>query len=218
MSKRGNGTRSKEPGSGARTGRPIAEKLLRKMKKKAGGKVINLEEVMEGRANAEELQKTVAGGEELAGLHPAHAAYVHAQNQVSVMSEQLTALDDMARFVKIISRAEDEYMPSGPPMSPLTTSFFTCWAFFDACVGLAEETIGTTTMAVGAAFGMHDDLVRVIGLMQESRMGVYVHEGAEKDVQGRAREHPEERRADVVTESHRGQAEAVVEEVERDQR
>jgi len=42
--------------------------------------------------------------------------------------EQLTVLDEMARFVKIISKAEDEYMPSGPPMSPLTTSFFTCWA------------------------------------------------------------------------------------------
>jgi hypothetical protein len=36
-------------------------------------------------------------------------------------------------------------------------------------------------MAVGAAFGMHDELVRVIGLMQESRMGVYVHEGTERN-------------------------------------
>lgn len=30
--------------------------------------------------------------------------------------------------------AEEHYLPSGPPMSPLTPSFFTCWAFFDACV------------------------------------------------------------------------------------
>ncbi|MFQ5790329.1 MAG: hypothetical protein ACE5JI_07595, partial [Acidobacteriota bacterium] len=174
-------TTSQTKNGGAKRGRPIAEKLIRKMKKKVRGKVINLDEVMVGRAMAEELQKTVVSRDELAGFHPAHAAYIYTQNQVSVMSEQLTALDEMARFVKIISRAEDEYMPSGPPMSPLTTSFFTCWAFFDACAGPAEETIGTTAMAVGAAFGMHGELVRLMGLMQQSRMGIYVHQGTDGD-------------------------------------
>ena len=36
-------------------------------------------------------------------------------------------------------------------------------------------------MAVGAAFGVHEELVRVIGLMQESRMGIYVHQGTDGD-------------------------------------
>lgn len=62
-------------------------------------------------------------------------------------------------------------------MSPLTPSFFTCWTFFDACVGKAEETIGTTAIAVGFFYGMDADLVRVLGLMQESRMAVYAHQG-----------------------------------------
>ncbi len=168
--------------AGARRGLPIAKRLIRKMKKMVAAKVVDLESVIVGRTNAEKLQKTVASPDELAGFNPAHAAYVYAQNQVSVMSEQLTGLDEMARFVNIISRAEDEYMPSGPPMSPLTTSFFTCWAFFDVCVGLSKETIGTTVMAVGAAFGMHEELTRVMGLMQQSRMGVYVYEGAEGDL------------------------------------
>ena len=64
-------------------------------------------------------------------------------------------------------------------MSPLTTSYFTCWAFFDACVGPTNETIGTTALELGAAFGMHPELLRLIRLMQESRMGLYVHEGAD---------------------------------------
>lgn len=119
------------------------------------------------------------GKEGLAGFHPAHAAYVYTQSQVSVMSEQLTALDEMAPFAEIISRAGDLYMPSGPPMSPLTMSYFTCWAFFDACVGPANETIGTTVLEVGAALGMHAELLRLIRLMQESRMGLYAHEGRE---------------------------------------
>jgi hypothetical protein len=161
--------------------RPIADKLVKKMNRYVRGKVVDLQAVMTGSKNAEELQKTVATQEELADFHPAYAIYVYAQNQTSVMSEQLTALKEMDRFVKLISKAEEEYMPSGPPMSPLTTSFFTCWAFFDACVGLGEETIATTTMTVGSAFGMHDELVRVIGLMQDSRMAVYAHEGTDRD-------------------------------------
>ncbi len=110
----------------ANRGRPIANKLVRKMKKYARDRVIDLEAFRIGRANAEELQKTVATQDQLAGFHPAHAAYVYTQNQLSVMSEQLTVLDEMARFARVISKAEEEYMPSGPPMSPLTTSFFTC--------------------------------------------------------------------------------------------
>ena len=81
----------------AKRSRPIADKLVGRMKKHVRSKVIDLKSVMSGRAHAEELQKTVA------------------------------------------------------------------------------------TMTVSAAFGMHDELVRVIGLMQESRMGVYIHQGGEKD-------------------------------------
>ncbi len=116
------------------------------------------------------------------GFHPDHAAYVYAQNQVSVMSEQLTALKEMAPFADIISRAEDLYVPSAPPMSPLTKSYFTCWAFFDACAGPANETIGTTILGVGAAFGMYPELLRFIQLMQNSRMGFYIHHGREGNV------------------------------------
>jgi hypothetical protein len=163
------------------TRRPIADKLIKNIRRYLGAKVIDLSAVMAGKKNAEELQKTVATREALADYHPAHALYIYAQNQTSVMAEQLTMLPEMDRFARLIGEAEDEYAPVGPPMSPLTTSFFTCWAFFDVCVGLGQETLGTTTMAVGKTFGMHDELLRLIGLMQESRMAVYVHEGTDGD-------------------------------------
>ena len=163
------------------TRRPIADKLIKKMRSHVDAKVVDLTAVMKGKDSAEALQKTVTAREELAELHPAHAIYAYAQNQTSVMAEQLTSLPEMDRFARLIGKAEEEYMPSGPPMSPLTPSFFTCWALFDACIGLGRETLGTTTMAVGRAFGMHEELVRTIGLMQDSRMAVYVHEGIDGD-------------------------------------
>ena len=159
------------------TRRPIADKLIKKMRSRVDAKVVDLTAVMKGKDSAEALQKTVTAREELAALHPVHAIYAYAQNQTSVMAEQLTSLPEMDRFARLVGKAEEEYMPSGPPMSPLTPSFFTCWALFDACIGLGRETLGTTSMAVGRAFGMHEELVRTIGLMQDSRMAVYVHEG-----------------------------------------
>jgi hypothetical protein len=160
--------------------RPIADRLIKEMRGYVGAKVVDLSTLVAGRKNAEALQKTVASRAALAEFHPAHAVYVYAQNQTSVMAEQLMMLPEMERFALLFERASDEYMPGGPPMSPLTTSFFTCWAFFDAGVGLGRETLGTTTMAVGEAFGIDADLVRVIGLMQDSRMAVHVHEGFDK--------------------------------------
>jgi hypothetical protein len=166
----------------ALSGRPIAKKVLAKMKLHWQRKVVDIKNVIHGRAMADDLQKTVVSQKELAGFDPAHAAYVYTQNQVSVMSEQLTALNEIAPFADIISRAEDLYMPSAPPMSPLTTSYFTCWAFFDACAGPANETIGTTILEVGGAFGMHPELLRLIRRMQDSRMGFYIHHGKEGNV------------------------------------
>ncbi len=163
------------------TGRPLAKKVVRALRRAAREKVVDLGVFAAGRDHAEDLQRTVASREALARLHPAHAAYTYAQNQLSVIVEQLTTLDEMSRFVKIISQAEDEYLPSGPPMSPLTASFFTCWASFDVALGLAKETLGTTAIAVGTAFGMHGELLRLFRLLQHSRMGIYAHEGTEGD-------------------------------------
>jgi hypothetical protein len=160
-------------------GNPIAAKVIGKMKHAVRGKLIDLKSVVVGHAAAEQLQRQVMTEGELADFHPAHAAYIYAQNQVSVISEQLTALKEMTPFVDIVSQADDLYLPSGPPMSPLTTSYFTCWAFFDACAGSAHETIGTTILELGAAFGMSPELLRLIQSLQDSRMGLYIQRGVE---------------------------------------
>ncbi len=158
-------------------GRPIAKKIVAKMKRHRRGKVVDIKNWIDGRATAEELHKEISAQKELAALDPAFAAYVYPQIQVSLMSEQLTELKEMAPFADIVSKAEDLYMPEGPPMSPLTRSYFSCWALFDACVGPAYETIGTTILEIGTSFGMHAELLRLIRQMQESRMGFYIYCG-----------------------------------------
>jgi hypothetical protein len=157
--------------------RPIAAKLVKKLNSFKNRKVVDFRAEVEGRALAGDMQKTVVTLDTLKDFHPAHAAYVYAQNQASAMAEQLAALPEMKALAKMIAEAEDLYMPSGPPISPLTGSYFTCWSLFDACAGPGSETLVTTVLEVGANFGMNSELLRVIGLMQDSRMGLYVHEG-----------------------------------------
>jgi hypothetical protein len=142
-------------------------------------KVVQLSEVLAGRRAAAELQKTTASADRLTGFAPEHAAYVIAQNQMSIMSEQLTMLDALAPIAKVIGRAEEAYMPGGPPMSPLTTSYFTCWAFFDACHGRQHETVGDIAIAVGSELRAPQELLTLYRLMQGSRMGVFEHRGVE---------------------------------------
>jgi len=68
----------------ASRGKPIAQELIAKLQRRGRGKAAKLAEAINSSA--------VAGG--LAGFHPAYAAYVYNQNQVSVMSEQLTAFNE----------------------------------------------------------------------------------------------------------------------------
>lgn len=160
---------------------PIATRLVRAIQRIKSARVADLRAFREGMARATDMQKTVATREALADFHPVHAVYVAVQNQVSVLAEQLTALPETAKLADLIEAAQDEYMPGGPPMSPLTTSYFTCWAFFDAAVGPRRETLGTCVAAVGKLLGMDPSFLALVQVMQDSCMRVYVHEGSHAD-------------------------------------
>ena len=156
---------------------PISQKVLSGIQKIQKRKVIDLSQIKEARLNAENLDKTVITDKKMAGLDPVHAVYVYAQNKISVLSEQLGGLPELSKLVNAIADAQEEYMPSFPPMSPLSTSYFTCWGFFDLTTGVKRETFGTITIDVCRALGVDKSLVTIFQLMQDSRMGFYVHEG-----------------------------------------
>ena len=93
------------------------------------------------------------------------------------MTGELTSLPLFDRLNRPLSEAVDAYMPQGPPMSPLTASFYTCWTLFDFSVGIANETLCIVSIAVGRKCGMHPDLLNLFTLMQDSNMGAFRHEG-----------------------------------------
>jgi len=154
----------------------IAEKIVSQLK----SKIIDLSNVraaqqllQEARIDEDRLKKLLKGHD------PCHAFYLFAQNLASVLGEQLSEMKETLQFVKIVSAAEDEYQPSGPPLSPLTVSYFTMWALFDVLFGQSHETIGTCILRIGPLIEIPPWLLDIIGLMQRSTMGVHVHCGAE---------------------------------------
>jgi hypothetical protein len=107
------------------------------------------------------------------GHEPIHATYVAAQNLTSFFAESVSAFPEFDPYCKIVGPAQDEYMPSGPPMSPLTMSYFTTWAFFDVRFGPDGETIGTCLLDLADLLEMDPFIVETIRRFQDSRMGVY---------------------------------------------
>ena len=115
-----------------------------------------------------DVQSLVAQGHD-----PLHAIYIAVQNITSVFAECVSVLPELKSYYKTVGDAEEEYMPAGPPMSPLTRSYFTTWAFFDFRFGGDHETIGTCLIDLGDQLGLHPSMVEAVRKFQESRMGIY---------------------------------------------
>jgi hypothetical protein len=110
-------------------------------------------------------------------LDPLHAVYVAVQNFSSVFAERVSVLPEFDPYYRVVLDAQENYMPSGPPWSPLTGSYFTTWAFYDFRLGPDEETIGTCLLDVGERLGLRPDEAEAVRLMSETRMGIYEHAG-----------------------------------------
>ena len=114
------------------------------------------------------------------GFDPLHAGYVSVQNFVSFFAESLSVLDELDPYYQVMVEALDKYIPEGPPISPLTHSYFTCWAFFDFRFGPDLETIGTCLLDTGADMGMDPGMLEIARCFQGTRMGIYEHAGTER--------------------------------------
>jgi hypothetical protein len=132
-------------------------------------------------ADFAQVPKDVKGVEALvrSGHDPLHAAYVAAQNFTSSFAEAVSQFPEFDPYCQVVGPAQDEYLPSSPPMSPLTMSYFTTWAFFDVRFGPDGETIGTCLLDVADPLGMDPFTAETVRRFQGSRMGIYEQGGAE---------------------------------------
>jgi hypothetical protein len=51
-------------------------------------------------------------------LDPLHTVYIAVQRAASIFAERVSVLDEFEPCYEIVLKAQEEYMPSGRPMSP----------------------------------------------------------------------------------------------------
>ena len=95
------------------------------------------------------------------------------------MAESMSGMEELKRYVRIVGDAEDGYLPGGPPMRPLTVSYFTMWAMFDVRFGSGRDTMGGRILRIAPQFDCQSWLVDAFEHMQWSRMGFYVQCGSD---------------------------------------
>jgi len=157
--------------------RKIATKVLKQINKANARKVIDLNEYRQQKKAAEDLFNQITTTEKAikTGHDPLHAVYIHTQNLLSILVEALQAIPEpaLSRFFNTVEAADDAYVPSNPPMSPLTKSYFNCWLLFDITAGLNKETLTTIIIDLANQLGIHKAMIEVMQTMQDSRMGIY---------------------------------------------
>jgi len=87
---------------------------------------------------------------------------VSTQNLAPVLAENLTAFDELDELSIKVEKAQDTYIPGYPPMSPVTQSFFTFWAFFDLRFGIDKETIGTCMLDLNDILQIDEGTIELI--------------------------------------------------------
>jgi len=93
---------------------------------------------------------------------PLHQYYVCGQHILSMFAELKSPLAQMQQYTKEIIRSEDDYQPSGPPISPLTNSYFTLWSFLDFVFGRNKETIASCLLDSFDALELSDKMKVII--------------------------------------------------------
>jgi len=111
------------------------------------------------------------------GRDPAFALYVSVQQMVALFAEVLLQMPELQAFRKRLEKLDDDYMPSYPPMSPITGSYFAMWTQCDLRVGEGGETTAGIFAEIGGLFGFSEDYLALAKTLANSRMGIYQHCG-----------------------------------------
>ncbi len=161
----------------------IANQLLQLLKPQ-NNPVVDLGAISKAKKHGAELAKSIHAPEKLIqqGHDPLHALFASGQNLMSVFAEQVSPLPPLHEWHEFMERNEELYMPSGPPMSPLTGSYFGFWTLCDVTIGKDRETIGTIMVALANRIGLDPLQLEIAKNLSASRMGIYEVRSVSGDV------------------------------------
>lgn len=154
---------------------PIASKIIAELKRYGAEKsnVIDFQAVKAVRAEVERMN---GDDGEASESDPACAYYLSGIKLMTLLGNSLAHHPALAKLMDKIEAADEEYMPSGPPMSPITRSLFISWSLLDLPQGIGRETVGSIAEASQRAIAGDVAALEVMAVLNRSRLGLFVQE------------------------------------------
>ncbi len=156
---------------------PIARKIIAAGRKQHRQQVVDLSTLRQARDEMRRIIDQSFPPSEIGETFPGFAAYIYVTNWVLGLVEAAQDVRELGRHVDRMAKAEEDYMPEGPPMSPITRSMFYAWSLWDLTVGVKRESLGSILLAISRSQGMDPVFLGVLETLVESRLGLHVHEG-----------------------------------------
>lgn len=148
----------------------ISEAIAAKFKR---ARLFNLEDIQAVRDDGTELGRLVRKIYSSQDYGLDNKLYFIAQNMISIFGDELSAFRIARQYFKAMDKLEEEYMPSGPPWSPLTRSYFSYWQSFDYPFGKARETLGSIFYDLAQHSKLDRRIVDATAALNASRVGIY---------------------------------------------
>ena len=148
---------------------PIAAKVLKEIRKPKHAKVIDLRAVRELR----ELTSVQADVESQDGLPPAHAEWMRAFHVLFDLASNLLNTSALRKLAEQVAAAQEEYMPGGPPMSPIFDSVFSTWWLSDLPIGPRRETVCSIIVDLTPILGFPPAITCAARALASGRFGIY---------------------------------------------
>ena len=160
---------------------PIARKIIAAGRKQQRQQLVDLQAVRGARDQMRRIIDEAIPASDVGEQYPGFAAYIYVTNWALGLVEAAQDMKELWRHVDRIAKADEDYMPEGPPWSPITRSMFNAWSLCDLTVGVKRESLGSILLAIGRTVGMDPLFLGVLEQLVDSRLGLHVHEGIADD-------------------------------------
>ena len=153
---------------------PIGRSVIAFAQECASEKITSINEIRNAEAESNALLKTVISNEDLQTHDPLHAIYLLAQNQLSVLMEEVSALPMLDKLTKMLIKAGNKYVPNDLIIPPITKTFYSGWSNFDFIFNEKDkETLSTIAIDLYQFISNDKVMIEFYENMQKSYMGIY---------------------------------------------
>lgn len=153
----------------------IAAKLAKRLKKNSSKKMMASSEYIGFKDRFENIYNSLPERSKLIREDDdiQHAVYSSAQNLLSLSTELMSDYPEFDRHTQITANHYDNYMPSWPPLSPISNSYFSNWQLFDLQIGLDKESFTSCLLDLSGLMKLNGSQELLYSRLHESRMGIY---------------------------------------------